>query len=85
MTAPFVYKGGVLHAEEVSLALIAEAVGTPFYCYSSGAVSSAYEAFAGAFGDHPALVCYALKANANLALVRTLARLGAGADVVSEG
>jgi len=85
VTAPFVYKGGVLHGEEVSLARIAEAVGTPFYCYSSGAVSSAYEAFAGAFGDHPALVCYALKANGNLALVRTLARLGAGADVVSEG
>ena len=85
MTAPFDYRDGVLHAEQVSLARIAEAVGTPFYCYSSGAVASTYEAFAGAFRDFPALVCYALKANANLALVRTLARLGAGADVVSEG
>ncbi len=85
MTAPFDYKGGVLHGEEVSLAAVAETVGTPFYCYSSGAVTSAYESFTGAFHGHPALVCYALKANANLALVRTLARLGAGADVVSEG
>jgi diaminopimelate decarboxylase len=85
VTAPFVYKAGTLHAEEVSLAQIAEAIGTPFYCYSSGAVASAYQAFADAFSDRPALVCYALKANANLALVRTLARLGAGADVVSEG
>lgn len=85
MTAAFAYKDGLLHAEGVSLARIAEAVGTPFYCYSSGAVESAYEDFAGAFRDRPALVCYALKANANLALVRTLARLGAGADVVSEG
>lgn len=85
MTTSFVYRNGLLHAEEVPLARIAEAVGTPFYCYSSGAVTSAYESFAGAFRDRPALVCYALKANANLALVRTLARLGAGADVVSEG
>jgi len=85
VTAPFDYKNGVLHAEEASLAHIAETVGTPFYCYSSGAVASAYEAFARAFGDLPSLICYALKANANLALVRTLAQLGAGADVVSEG
>ncbi|MDX1575196.1 MAG: diaminopimelate decarboxylase [Kiloniellales bacterium] len=85
MTTTFVYKAGVLHAEDVSLARVAEAVGTPFYCYSSRAVACAYEAFAGAFADRPSLVCYALKANANLALVRTLARLGAGADVVSEG
>jgi diaminopimelate decarboxylase len=85
VTTSFVYRNGLLHAEEVPLARIAEAVGTPFYCYSSGAVTSAYESFAGAFRDRPALVCYALKANANLALVRTLARLGAGADVVSEG
>jgi len=83
--ATFAYRDGQLHAEEVPLARIAEAVGTPFYCYSSGAVEAAYQDFAGAFDGLPALVCYALKANANLALVRTLARLGAGADVVSEG
>lgn len=85
MSAAFAYKDGLLHAEEVPIARLAEAVGTPFYCYSSAAVTSAYEEFAGAFRGQPALVCYALKANANLALVRTLARLGAGADVVSEG
>jgi diaminopimelate decarboxylase len=85
VSAAFAYKDGLLHAEEVPIARLAEAVGTPFYCYSSAAVTSAYEEFAGAFRGQPALVCYALKANANLALVRTLARLGAGADVVSEG
>lgn len=85
MTGGFAYRDGALHAEEVPLARIAEAVGTPFYCYASGAIEDAYEAFAGAFRDRPSLVCYALKANANLAVVRTLARLGAGADVVSEG
>jgi len=85
VSAAFAYKDGLLHAEEVPLTRLAEAVGTPFYCYSSASVTSAYEDFAGAFRGHPALVCYALKANANLALVRTLARLGAGADVVSEG
>jgi diaminopimelate decarboxylase len=85
VSAAFAYRDGQLHAEEVPLARIAEAVGTPFYCYSSGAVEAAYQDFAGAFRGLPALVCYALKANANLALVRTLARLGAGADVVSEG
>jgi diaminopimelate decarboxylase len=85
VSAYFAYRDGQLHAEQVPLTHIAEAVGTPFYCYSSGAVEGAYQAFAGAFDGLPALVCYALKANANLALVRTLARLGAGADVVSEG
>jgi diaminopimelate decarboxylase len=85
VSAAFAYKDGLLHAEEVPIARLAEAVGTPFYCYSSAAVTSAYEEFAGAFRGQPALICYALKANANLALVRTLARLGAGADVVSEG
>jgi diaminopimelate decarboxylase len=85
VSAAFAYKDGLLHAEEVPIARLAEAVGTPFYCYSSSAVTSAYEEFAGAFRGQPALICYALKANANLALVRTLARLGAGADVVSEG
>ncbi len=85
MSRGFAYKDGAYHAEEVPLARIAEAVGTPFYCYASGAIEAAYEAFAGAFRDRPSLVCYALKANPNLAVVRSLARLGAGADVVSEG
>jgi diaminopimelate decarboxylase len=81
----FAYRDGVLHAEAVSLATIAEAVGTPFYCYSTATLERHYRVFAGAFADVPALVCYAMKANSNQAVVKTLARLGAGADVVSQG
>jgi diaminopimelate decarboxylase len=81
----FVYRDGALHAEAVSLATIAEAVGTPFYCYSTATLTRHYRVFAGAFADVPALVCYAMKANSNQAVIRTLARLGAGADVVSAG
>jgi diaminopimelate decarboxylase len=78
-------RDGRLHAEDVALDALAEAVGTPFYCYSSGALETAYGAFAHAVSDLPALICYALKANPNMAVVRSFARLGAGADVVSEG
>jgi diaminopimelate decarboxylase len=81
----FAYRNGALHAEAVNLAAIAEKVGTPFYCYSSATIERHYRVFAGAFADVPALVCYAMKANSNQAVVATLARLGAGADVVSEG
>lgn len=81
----FAYRDGELCAEQVPLRRIAEAVGTPFYCYSSAALTRRYRAFAGAFRDQPATVCFALKANSNLAVVRTLADLGAGADVVSQG
>jgi diaminopimelate decarboxylase len=79
----FAYRDGVLHAEGVSLVALAEAVGTPFYCYSTATVERHYRVFADAFVD--ALVCYSLKANSNQAVIATLARLGAGADVVSEG
>src|SRR5262249_48222448 len=79
------YRDGVLHAEAVNLATLAAAVGTPFYCYSTATLERHYRVFAGAFADVPALVCYAMKANSNQAVIRTLARLGAGADVVSEG
>jgi len=78
-------RNGRLHAEDVALDDLAEAVGTPFYCYSSSALESAYGAFARALSGLPALICYALKANPNMAVVRSFARLGAGADVVSEG
>ncbi len=78
-------RNGRLHAEDVALDDLAEAVGTPFYCYSSSALESAYGAFAHALSGLPALICYALKANPNMAVVRSFARLGAGADVVSEG
>jgi diaminopimelate decarboxylase len=81
----FAYRDGVLHAEQVSLIALAEAAGTPFYCYSSATLERHYKVFAGAFADVDALVCYAMKANSNQAVIATLAKLGAGADVVSEG
>ncbi len=81
----FAYRGGVLHAEAVSLDTLATAVGTPFYCYSTATLERHYKVFAGAFADANALVCYAMKANSNQAVIATLAKLGAGADVVSEG
>lgn len=81
----FAYRNGVLHAESVPLSTIAESVGTPFYCYSTAALEAHYGAYAGAFADQDAGVCYAVKANSNLAVIRTFARMGAGADVVSGG
>ncbi len=81
----FDYRGGVLHAEAVNLETLAAAVGTPFYCYSTATLERHYKVFAGAFADVRALVCYAMKANSNQAVVKTLAKLGAGADVVSGG
>jgi diaminopimelate decarboxylase len=81
----FDYRSGVLHAEAVDITKLAETVGTPFYCYSTATLERHYRVFAGAFADVKALVCYAMKANSNQAVVRTLAKLGAGADVVSEG
>jgi diaminopimelate decarboxylase len=81
----FAYRGGVLHAEAVNLTSLAEAIGTPFYCYSTATLERHYRVFAGAFADVPSLVCYAVKANSNQAVIATLAKLGAGADVVSGG
>ncbi len=81
----FTYRQGVLHADDVPLPAIAAAVGTPFYCYSSTLVADRYRAFATALADLEPTICFALKANGNQAVVRTLADLGAGADVVSEG
>ena len=81
----FAYRAGVLHAEAVDLIDLAAAVGTPFYCYSTATIERHYQVFAHAFADVSALVCYAMKANSNQAVIKTLARLGAGADVVSEG
>ena len=76
----------VLHAEEVDLAVLADAVGTPFYCYSTATLERHYAVFAEAFADVPGtLVCYSVKANSNLGVLATLARQGAGMDVVSEG
>ena len=81
----FAYRNGVMHAEAVDLLRLADAVGTPFYCYSTATLERHYRVFADAFADVPALVCYAMKANSNQAVIKTLAHLGAGADVVSEG
>jgi diaminopimelate decarboxylase len=81
----FTYRAGVLHAEDVSLDRLAAEVGTPFYCYSTATLTRHYRVFAGAFADVRALVCYAMKANSNQAVVATLGKLGAGADVVSGG
>ena len=81
----FTYRNGVMHAEAVDLIGLATAVGTPFYCYSTATLQRHYQVFAEAFADVPALICYAMKANSNQAVVATLAKLGAGADVVSGG
>src|ERR1700726_456465 len=81
----FAYRDGVLHAEAVDLVDLAGKVGTPFYCYSTATIERHYQVFTQAFADVSALVCYAMKANSNQAVIKTLARLGAGADVVSEG
>jgi diaminopimelate decarboxylase len=82
---PFTYRNGALHAEDVTLATIAEAVGTPFYCYSSAAIEGSFEAFRGAFAVQDIAISYAMKANSNQAVLTTLAQLGAAMDVVSEG
>jgi diaminopimelate decarboxylase len=80
----FRYRDVVLHAEDVALDALAEKVGTPFYCYSSATLERHYQVFAGALpGD--SLIAFSVKANGNLAVLKTLARLGAGADVVSGG
>ena len=81
----FSYRGGALHAEGVSLARIAEDIGTPFYCYATATLERHYRVLQEAFAGLDTLICYALKANSNQAVIATLARLGAGMDVVSEG
>lgn len=81
----FTYRHGTLHCESVPLSRVAEAVGTPTYVYSRAAVLAAYRAWDHAFRDVPHLICYAVKANSNLALLHALAQAGAGADVVSGG
>lgn len=81
----FHYKNGTLHAEDVSVATIAQTIGTPFYCYSTATLTRHFKVFADGLSGLDALICYAMKANSNQAVIKTLARLGAGADVVSEG
>ena len=80
----FAYKSGSLHAEDVDLAMLAREVGTPFYCYSTATLERHYRAFADAV-PKDSLIAFSVKANGNLGVLKTLARLGAGADVVSGG
>ncbi|HWB48973.1 MAG TPA: diaminopimelate decarboxylase [Stellaceae bacterium] len=85
MAAPFAYRDGELWAERVPISTVADAVGTPFYLYAAGSFREQYRAFADAFAPDKPLICYAVKANSNQAVLRLFAGLGAGADVVSGG
>jgi diaminopimelate decarboxylase len=85
MTDVFTYADNALHAESVSLTRIAEQHGTPTYVYSRAAIEAQWRAFDRAFADREHLVCYAVKANSNLAVLNILARLGSGFDIVSVG
>ncbi len=80
----FAYQSGTLHAEDVDLAALAEQVGTPFYCYSTATLERHYRVFASAL-PKDTLIAFSVKANGNLAVLKTLGLLGAGADVVSGG
>ncbi|MDG1130532.1 MAG: diaminopimelate decarboxylase [Paracoccaceae bacterium] len=81
----FLYRGGALHAEDVPLSEIAASVGTPFYCYSTATLERHFRLFDEALEGMDHLVCYAMKAASNVAILKTLAALGAGMDVVSGG
>ncbi|MEE4249529.1 MAG: diaminopimelate decarboxylase, partial [Alcanivoracaceae bacterium] len=81
----FQYRDGELFAEEIAVADLAERFATPLYIYSRATLERHFRAFDDAFGDHPHQVCYAVKANSNIAVLNVLARLGAGFDIVSGG
>lgn len=82
---PFLYRHNVLHGEAIALSEIAETFGTPCYVYSKAALTAAYQAFDAAFSARAHLICYAVKANPNLAILNLFARLGSGFDIVSGG
>ena len=81
----FHYKNGVMHAEDVDLSALADEVGTPFYCYSTATLERHYQVMDKAFEGTDHMICYAMKANSNQAVIKTMAAQGAGMDVVSEG
>jgi diaminopimelate decarboxylase len=81
----FTQQNGELYVEDTALSSIAEKFGTPAYVYSRAAITQHYLSYAKALGDHPGMICYAIKANSNLAVLNVLARLGAGFDIVSAG
>jgi diaminopimelate decarboxylase len=72
----FLYRDGILHAEDVPLTEIASAVGTPFYVYSTATLERHFRVFDEALAGMDHLICYAMKANSNLAVLRVMARLG---------
>jgi len=78
-------RNGVMHAEEVDVSQLAAEIGTPFYCYSTATLKRHYDVFDTAFSGLPRLICYSVKANSNQAVLKTLAQIGAGMDVVSGG
>ena len=82
---PFRYHGGTLHCENVPLSVVAEAAGTPFYCYSAAALKDQLAEYQRAFKKTPHLICYSVKANSNLAVLKLLTDQGAGMDIVSGG
>src|SRR5258708_12274634 len=84
-TAYFRYRPGQLCCEMLPLTKLADAVGTPAYVYSKAALLASYAAYDHAFKDVPHLICYSIKANSNLGVISTLAKVGAGADIVSGG
>ena len=84
MVFPY-YREGRLYAENVPVDKIAAQLQTPVYCYSAAALRQNYLAYTAQFNTENSLVCYAVKANSNLAIIRALGKMGAGADVVSEG
>jgi diaminopimelate decarboxylase len=81
----FLYRDGRLHAEDVDLEALAATYGTPAYVYSRATLTRHFQVMTAALGDQPHLICYAVKANANLAVLDALARLGSGFDIVSGG
>lgn len=81
----FNYKNGQLFAEDVSLEDIAKEYGTPCFVYSRATLERHWHAFNDAFGDHPHMICYSVKANSNIGILNLLARLGSGFDIVSVG
>ncbi len=81
----FHYQNGALHAEDVDLSALADEVGTPFYCYSTATLERHYQVMDKAFEGTDHMICYAMKANSNQAVIKTMAAQGAGMDVVSEG
>lgn len=85
MTEPFHYREGALFAEEVALSAIADAVGTPAYVYAGSAMRARFSTLKDAFQGQRMTICYAIKANSNIAVIKTLADEGAGAEIVSGG